>query len=140
MSRSNLSCGARSLTLLSFPSPVRCLRSDSFFKMLCLATVSPCDDNAKKNIEQAEACSHVEVPPRSRAEKCNRAQDHKAHAFKGNDADGECASGDDARAVKQKPHAGTVSHHARSEEDVSQKSANQNRRRQSENKLSGRAR
>src|SRR5437660_9445202 len=111
MMRSNFWCGALSscalsLTLCNLSSAARLVRGrGSFFKTLCLATVSPCYDDSKNNVKAAEACGHKVISQSCWSKQRHCAEQHKTDSHYRNDLYRKCPARHNRRPIEQKPHA-----------------------------------
>src|SRR5262245_6092284 len=70
------------------------------------ATVSRSDDGAEQDVQAAKARHEQPVAPDDRAEQRDRAKRHEGEPHGRHDPNGKRASGDDARAVEEKPGSG----------------------------------
>src|ERR1035438_413288 len=68
-----------------------------------LATVPPCNEKSKDDMETAEAGGEEIVCPGGGGEYCQRAGGHETEAHDGDDGDGIGASGDDSGSVEEEP-------------------------------------
>src|SRR5256885_1288983 len=74
--------------------------------VLLLATVPPCDDQSKYDLQDAEAGGEQPRLPDRRCEQGQRSQEHETDTHHRHDAHREGAAGDDAGAITQHPDAG----------------------------------
>src|SRR6476620_10590809 len=64
-----------------------------------LATVPPCDQTTKNNVQPAESRHEKNVAPGCRHAQSNSAEQHEAQTHHWHDAHGECPAGDDRGSV-----------------------------------------
>src|SRR5208283_4506195 len=102
-----------------------------------LATVPPGDEKSEDDMQAAESGGQEPVAPGSGTKYSEAAEQHEADAHDGEDRNRECASGDDASAVKEQPGGGQGGFEARAKQQKCEEGSGDQWRRQAESDFAG---
>src|ERR1700741_4124096 len=114
-----------------------CFRS--CFAVDCLATVFPHNNRSKKEMQAAKTEGHEPVGPIRRAEECECTQGHETETHGRHGPYRKHTAGDHTGPIKQKPHAGNRIELSGTCEHEGQKTAGDDRRRETKEGFASRS-